>query len=61
MFVPVVCGKCERAIGGLGEGAEKVGVDDSVLRTTIAFERVEKWCGGKVEVVRQIQRVETIA
>ena len=61
VFVPVVCGKCERAIGGLGEGAGKVGVDDSVLRTTTAFERVEKWCGGEVEVVRQIQRVETIA
>lgn len=61
VFVPVVCGQCERAIGGLGEGAGKVEVDDGVLRTTTAFERVEKWCGGKVEVVRQIQRVETIA
>jgi hypothetical protein len=58
VFVPEVCGQCERAIGGLGEGAGKVEVDDSVLRTTTAFERVEKWCGGKVEVVRQVQRVE---
>ena len=61
VFVPVVCGQCERAIGGLGEGAGKVEVDDSVLRTTTAFERVETWCGGKVEVVRQVQKVETIA
>jgi hypothetical protein len=61
VFVPVVCGQCERAIGGLGEGAGKVEIDESVLKTTTAFERVEKWCGGKVEVVRQVQRVETIA
>ena len=45
VFVPVACGKCERAIGGLGEGAGKVEMDDSVLRTTTAFGKVERWCG----------------
>lgn len=45
--------QCERAIGGLGESAGKVEIDECVLRKMT----VEEWCGDNVEVVRQIHRV----
>jgi hypothetical protein len=61
VLVPMVCGQCERAIGGLGEGAGKVEIGERILKRLEVFEKAEEWCGDNVEVVRQMQRGEEIA
>jgi hypothetical protein len=60
VFVPMVCGRCERVFGGLGECAGKAEIDERILRGLPVFKQVEEWCDGKVEVVRPIQRAEGI-
>lgn len=61
MFVPMVCGRCERTFGGLGECAGKAELDERILRAMPVFRQVEDWHGEEVELVRQVQRGETIA
>jgi hypothetical protein len=61
VFVPVVCGQCERVFGGLGESTGKAEIDERIVRGMAVFKKVEEWCGNKeVDVVRQIQRAEAI-
>lgn len=60
VLVPVVCGQCERAIGGLGEGTGKMEIDEKILKSLEVFEKAEEWCGDNVEVVRQMQTAEAI-
>lgn len=61
VFVPMVCGQCERLFGGLGRCGGKGEIDERILRSLPTFRQVEEWCDGEVEVVRQVHKAEAIA